>query len=157
MSIEDAYLHEDLLSLFRGYANTWNFTLSRKCVFRVTSRLSNMFTCWTLPSQQQRGPYVASLRNYQREDCVEIPEVLQDFMGGKTFLPFLKTPTKEAKGKQPNKASWRALRHIKDWIFSPMPWRRWCSLKVIWCLPIECFTTRSYCSDYATFLIDLTI
>ncbi|KAE9462670.1 hypothetical protein C3L33_05426, partial [Rhododendron williamsianum] len=40
------------------------------------------------------------LENYQREDGVEIPEVLRDFMGGKTFLPFPNTPEKEAKGKK---------------------------------------------------------
>ncbi|KAF7154756.1 hypothetical protein RHSIM_Rhsim01G0058000 [Rhododendron simsii] len=40
------------------------------------------------------------LENYQREDGVEIPEVLRDFMGGKTFLPFPDTPEKEAKGKK---------------------------------------------------------
>ncbi|XP_050273148.1 serine--tRNA ligase-like, partial [Quercus robur] len=28
------------------------------------------------------------IENYQREDGVEIPEALQEFMGGKTFLPF---------------------------------------------------------------------
>ncbi|KAA8536878.1 hypothetical protein F0562_029356 [Nyssa sinensis] len=45
------------------------------------------------------------LENYQKEDGVEIPEVLQQFMGGKTFLPFkthlpFKTqPAKEVKGK----------------------------------------------------------
>ncbi|PSS26607.1 Serine--tRNA ligase [Actinidia chinensis var. chinensis] len=44
------------------------------------------------------------LENYQREDGVEIPEVLQDFMGGKTFMPFLNAPVKEARGKKPNKA-----------------------------------------------------
>jgi len=37
------------------------------------------------------------LENYQREDGVEIPEVLRDFMGGKTFLPYQNT----AKGKKP--------------------------------------------------------
>ncbi|XP_058181425.1 serine--tRNA ligase [Rhododendron vialii] len=40
------------------------------------------------------------LENYQREDGVEIPEVLRDFMGGKTFLPFPNNPEKEAKGKK---------------------------------------------------------
>ncbi|KAH7861067.1 hypothetical protein Vadar_021262 [Vaccinium darrowii] len=40
------------------------------------------------------------LENYQREDGVEIPEVLRDFMGGKTFLPYQNTG-KEAKGKKP--------------------------------------------------------
>lgn len=38
------------------------------------------------------------LENYQREDGVEIPEVLRDFMGGKTFLPYQNT-AKEAKAK----------------------------------------------------------
>ena len=28
------------------------------------------------------------IENYQREDGVKIPEALQEFMGGKTFLPF---------------------------------------------------------------------
>lgn len=28
------------------------------------------------------------LENYQREDRVDIPEALQRFMGGRTFLPF---------------------------------------------------------------------
>ncbi|KAG5561909.1 hypothetical protein RHGRI_004826 [Rhododendron griersonianum] len=36
------------------------------------------------------------LENYQKEDGVEIPEVLREFMGAKTFMPFLK-----AKGKKP--------------------------------------------------------
>ncbi|KAL6998853.1 serine--tRNA ligase [Sarracenia purpurea var. burkii] len=44
------------------------------------------------------------LENFQREDGVEIPEVLRDFMGGKTFLPFLINLAKEAKGKK-SKAS----------------------------------------------------
>ncbi|PQP98202.1 hypothetical protein Pyn_30677 [Prunus yedoensis var. nudiflora] len=29
------------------------------------------------------------LENYQREDGVDIPQVLQPFMGGETFLPYL--------------------------------------------------------------------
>ncbi|XP_028084401.1 serine--tRNA ligase, cytoplasmic-like [Camellia sinensis] len=40
------------------------------------------------------------LENYQREDGVEIPEVLREYMGGKTFLPFQIEPVKEAKGKK---------------------------------------------------------
>ncbi|KAI3707137.1 hypothetical protein L6452_25388 [Arctium lappa] len=42
------------------------------------------------------------LENYQREDGVEVPEVLQPFMGGKTFMPFqAPPPTKETtKGKK---------------------------------------------------------
>ncbi|KAG2244052.1 hypothetical protein Bca52824_094121 [Brassica carinata] len=32
------------------------------------------------------------LENYQREDGVDIPEVLQEYIGGKTFLPFKATP-----------------------------------------------------------------
>ncbi|KAA8545099.1 hypothetical protein F0562_019883 [Nyssa sinensis] len=40
------------------------------------------------------------LENYQKEDGVEIPEVLQEFMGGKTFIPFQTNPAKEAKGKK---------------------------------------------------------
>lgn len=39
------------------------------------------------------------LENYQKEDGVEIPEALQGYMGGKTFLPF-KTPASETKGKK---------------------------------------------------------
>ncbi|XP_030957954.1 serine--tRNA ligase [Quercus lobata] len=41
------------------------------------------------------------LENYQRENGVEIPEALQEFMGGKTFLPFKIRPAPEAKGKKP--------------------------------------------------------
>lgn len=41
------------------------------------------------------------LENYQREDGVEVPEVLQPFMGGKTFLPFKTKPAAEGKGKKP--------------------------------------------------------
>ncbi|KAK4595929.1 hypothetical protein RGQ29_014141 [Quercus rubra] len=41
------------------------------------------------------------LENYQREDGVEIPEALREFMGGKTFLPFKIRPAPEAKGKKP--------------------------------------------------------
>ncbi|KAK6915561.1 Aminoacyl-tRNA synthetase, class II (G/ P/ S/T) [Dillenia turbinata] len=40
------------------------------------------------------------LENYQKEDGVEIPEVLQPFMGGKTFIPFQNKPTTDAKGKK---------------------------------------------------------
>ncbi|XP_049404499.1 serine--tRNA ligase-like [Solanum stenotomum] len=40
------------------------------------------------------------LENYQREDGVEIPEVLRPYMGGKTFMPFQDPPAKEAKGKK---------------------------------------------------------
>ncbi|GMQ00782.1 hypothetical protein CsSME_00047709 [Camellia sinensis var. sinensis] len=40
------------------------------------------------------------LENYQREDGVEIPEVLREYMGGKTFLPFQIALVKEAKGKK---------------------------------------------------------
>ncbi|KAJ0079512.1 hypothetical protein Patl1_22668 [Pistacia atlantica] len=40
------------------------------------------------------------LENYQKEDGVEVPEVLQPFMGGKTFLPFKIKPVAEAKGKK---------------------------------------------------------
>ncbi|PIN26634.1 Seryl-tRNA synthetase [Handroanthus impetiginosus] len=39
------------------------------------------------------------LENYQKEDGVEIPEVLRDFMGGKTFLPFKNNMGKESKGR----------------------------------------------------------
>ncbi|XP_050274186.1 serine--tRNA ligase isoform X2 [Quercus robur] len=41
------------------------------------------------------------LENYQRENGVEIPEALREFMGGKTFLPFKIRPAPEAKGKKP--------------------------------------------------------
>ncbi|KAG4163415.1 hypothetical protein ERO13_D01G170200v2 [Gossypium hirsutum] len=40
------------------------------------------------------------LENYQKEDGVEIPEVLRPFMGGKSFLPFKTKPTAETKGKK---------------------------------------------------------
>ncbi|CAI8611487.1 unnamed protein product [Vicia faba] len=40
------------------------------------------------------------LENNQKEDGVEIPEVLRPFMGGKTFLPFKNKPNNEAKGKK---------------------------------------------------------
>ncbi|KAJ0013563.1 hypothetical protein Pint_19897 [Pistacia integerrima] len=40
------------------------------------------------------------LENYQKEDGVEVPEVLQPFMGGKAFLPFKIKPVAEAKGKK---------------------------------------------------------
>ncbi|XVE48657.1 hypothetical protein DITRI_Ditri01bG0019700 [Diplodiscus trichospermus] len=40
------------------------------------------------------------LENHQKEDGVEIPEVLQPFMGGKTFLPFKTKPAAEVKGKK---------------------------------------------------------
>ncbi|KAK4493495.1 hypothetical protein RD792_005846 [Penstemon davidsonii] len=42
----------------------------------------------------------AILENYQKEDGVEIPEVLRNFMGGKSFIPFKNTTVKEAKGKK---------------------------------------------------------
>ncbi|KAM7273673.1 hypothetical protein ACFE04_028337 [Oxalis oulophora] len=40
------------------------------------------------------------LENYQREDGVEIPEVLRPFMGGKNFIPFKSKPAPQAKGKK---------------------------------------------------------
>lgn len=41
------------------------------------------------------------LENYQKEDGVEIPAVLQPYMGGKTFLPFVnKPPAGDAKAKK---------------------------------------------------------
>ncbi|PNX91233.1 seryl-tRNA ligase [Trifolium pratense] len=40
------------------------------------------------------------LENNQKEDGVEIPEVLRPFMGGKTFLPFKNQPSSETKGKK---------------------------------------------------------
>ncbi|EXC15377.1 Serine--tRNA ligase [Morus notabilis] len=40
------------------------------------------------------------LENYQKEDGVEIPEALQGYMGGKTFLPFKNKPASETKGKK---------------------------------------------------------
>ena len=40
------------------------------------------------------------LENYQREDGVEIPEILRPYMGGKSFLPFQSKPAPEAKGKK---------------------------------------------------------
>ncbi|KNA19955.1 hypothetical protein SOVF_056730 isoform A [Spinacia oleracea] len=39
------------------------------------------------------------LENYQKEDGVEIPQVLRPFMYGKTFLPFQSKPAPESKGK----------------------------------------------------------
>ncbi|KAL3651432.1 hypothetical protein CASFOL_004434 [Castilleja foliolosa] len=42
----------------------------------------------------------AILENNQKEDGVEIPEVLRDFMGGKSFIPFKNNPSKEVKGKK---------------------------------------------------------
>ncbi|XP_062144854.1 serine--tRNA ligase [Alnus glutinosa] len=41
------------------------------------------------------------LENYQREDGVEVPAALREFMGGKSFLPFKNKPASEAKGKKP--------------------------------------------------------
>ncbi|KAG8503836.1 hypothetical protein CXB51_001959 [Gossypium anomalum] len=40
------------------------------------------------------------LENYQKEDGVEIPEVLRPFMSGKSFLPFKTKPAAETKGKK---------------------------------------------------------
>ncbi|KAH7543080.1 serine--tRNA ligase isoform X1 [Ziziphus jujuba] len=40
------------------------------------------------------------LENYQKEDGVAVPDALQAFMGGKTFLPFKSKPASEAKGKK---------------------------------------------------------
>ena len=42
----------------------------------------------------------AVLENNQKEDGVEIPEVLRPFMGGKSFIPFIVPPTKDSKGKK---------------------------------------------------------
>ncbi|KAK9691877.1 hypothetical protein RND81_09G226100 [Saponaria officinalis] len=46
------------------------------------------------------------LETYQKEDGVEIPEVLRPFMGGKTFLPFINkpVPASDAKKKKKPKA-----------------------------------------------------
>ncbi|XP_059438843.1 serine--tRNA ligase [Corylus avellana] len=41
------------------------------------------------------------LENYQKEDGVEVPAALREFMGGKSFLPFKNKPAPEAKGKKP--------------------------------------------------------
>lgn len=41
------------------------------------------------------------LENYQREDGVEIPEALQPFMRGVTFLPFKKTKSVVVETKEP--------------------------------------------------------
>lgn len=40
------------------------------------------------------------LENNQKEDGVEIPEALRNFMGGKSFIPFKVNPVKEVKGKK---------------------------------------------------------
>lgn len=40
------------------------------------------------------------LENYQKEDGVEVPEVLREFMGGKSFLPFIVKETKGKKSKE---------------------------------------------------------
>ncbi|WCJ40032.1 Serine--tRNA ligase cytoplasmic [Euphorbia peplus] len=40
------------------------------------------------------------LENYQKENGVEIPEVLRGYMGGKDFIPFQTNPSTEAKGKK---------------------------------------------------------
>nr|6GIR_A Chain A, Serine--tRNA ligase, cytoplasmic [Arabidopsis thaliana] len=46
------------------------------------------------------------LENYQREDGVDIPEVLQPFMGGETFLPFKAKPVvADTKGKKSKAAA----------------------------------------------------
>ncbi|KAI9186463.1 hypothetical protein LWI28_017506 [Acer negundo] len=42
------------------------------------------------------------LENYQKEDGVEVPEVLRPFMGGKSFLPFKAKPVAETEGKKSN-------------------------------------------------------
>lgn len=50
------------------------------------------------------------LENYQREDGVEVPEVLRPYMGGKDFFPFKKKPAAEVKpaAKKPNKSKGKA-------------------------------------------------
>ncbi|XP_057519210.1 serine--tRNA ligase-like [Amaranthus tricolor] len=40
------------------------------------------------------------LENYQKEDGVEIPEVLRPYVLGKTFLPFQSKPVSDSKGKK---------------------------------------------------------
>jgi seryl-tRNA synthetase len=40
------------------------------------------------------------LENYQKEDGVEVPEVLRNFMGGVAFLPFKNKSAPEVKGKK---------------------------------------------------------
>lgn len=41
------------------------------------------------------------LENYQREDGVEIPKVLQPFMGGLDFLSFKQSPEAKSKKTKP--------------------------------------------------------
>ena len=70
--------------------------------------------CWNVQNDEQSKQHVhmlnstltaterticSILENYQKEDGVEIPKVLQPFMGGLEFLPF--KPQPEAKAKNP--------------------------------------------------------
>jgi seryl-tRNA synthetase len=41
------------------------------------------------------------VENYQREDGVEVPAVLQSFLGGDSFLPFVNAPPKDARPVRP--------------------------------------------------------
>jgi seryl-tRNA synthetase len=43
------------------------------------------------------------LENYQEENGVRVPEVLQPFMGGIDFLPFVRGPMELSKGEKAEK------------------------------------------------------
>jgi seryl-tRNA synthetase len=43
------------------------------------------------------------LENYQTEDGVKVPEVLQPFMGGMDFMPFERGPMEATKGEKKSK------------------------------------------------------
>lgn len=107
---------------------TWFFTLGWKCGLQGNEQAKQYVHLLNSTLTATERTICCILENYQREDGVEIPEVLRDFMGGKTFLPYQNTG-KEAKGKKP-KAWELSLRHLEWLILIWMPWRR-CWFKVI--------------------------
>ncbi|PHT41359.1 Serine--tRNA ligase [Capsicum baccatum] len=94
-------------STYRELVSCSNFTdyQSRKLEIRFGQRKGNEDTKQyvhllnsTLTATERT--ICCILENYQREDGVEIPEVLRPYMGGKTFMPFQAPPAKEAEGNK---------------------------------------------------------
>ena len=64
--IEDGNLTLLVWNRFVMLSNSWFVSCILHCC-RAMSRQNNMFTCWTQPSQQPRGPFAVSLRTTRRK------------------------------------------------------------------------------------------
>lgn len=96
------------------------------------------------------------LENYQRENGVEIPEVLQPFMGGETFLPFKAKPVAaDTKGKKSKAWLWMTSLQL-GWKFSIIVFLWFCGT-LFWdwrCVTFsysssDCFLWRMHLLSYA--------